>query len=85
MSTISIDTHRIVKHLLDHGYTQEQAEGFVDVFEQIDFDRLTTKQDLALLEQGILGQIAAAKADMFKWFMPLFLGIYGMVLGLFFK
>ena len=31
MNTITIDTHKAIEKLKVHGYTQQQAEGFVDV------------------------------------------------------
>lgn len=30
MSTITIDTHKTIQKLMKQGYTEEQAEGFVD-------------------------------------------------------
>lgn len=30
MNTIAIDTHKTIRKLMDKGYTEEQAEGFVN-------------------------------------------------------
>lgn len=43
MNTIAIDTHKTVKRLLEKGYTEEQAEGFVEALTE---SELVSKADL---------------------------------------
>ena len=49
MNTIAIDTHKTIMKLVEKGYTQQQAEGFVDALTE---SELVTKSylDTRLIE-----------------------------------
>ena len=47
MKSLAIDSHRLVLHLEQHGFTKTQAEALLEAAEFIDMSRLTTKQDLS--------------------------------------
>ena len=57
---IVFDTHKFIKHLTEHGFTEEQAEVLAD--EQVNLlnSNLATKADIELA-------IANLKADLLKW------------------
>ena len=49
------DTHKAIRFLQEHGYTEEQAKGFVEVVKEFETKELVTKSDLhtALNKQQI--------------------------------
>lgn len=53
MTTLAIDTYKILQRLEKKGYTREQAEGFIDVLQDIDFDHFATKSDIGGLRAEI--------------------------------
>ena len=60
---IAFDTHRFVKNLTDHGFTEEQAEVLAN--EQVNLlnTNLSTKTDIALIQQDIEALRQATKTD----------------------
>ena len=60
---IAFDTHRFVKNLTDHGFTEEQAEVLAN--EQVNLlnSNLATKTDIALIQQDIEALRKETKAD----------------------
>ena len=60
---IAFDTHKFVKNLTQHGFTEEQAEVLAN--EQVNLlnSNLATKADIALVQRNI----EAVKADLLKW------------------
>ncbi len=69
MTTLTIDTYRISQKLLAKGYTKEQAEGFIDVIQDINLNEVSTK-----------GDIESLKSDILKWIIPLIFGLYGLII-----
>ena len=53
MTTVAIDTYRLVNTLKEHGFTEEQARGVKRVVQDMDFDHFSTKRDLRELELSI--------------------------------
>lgn len=59
MDDINIDTDIIKKGLKSKGYSKNQAEGFVDAIETIDFSNMATKSDI----DGVKSDINEVKSD----------------------
>lgn len=57
MNTIAIDTHKTIERLKKKGYTQDQAEGFVDALVE---SELASKQDLRELKSELTTTIYKA-------------------------
>ena len=63
MTTIAMDTHRVVKRLREVGFTDEQAETVTDVLRETretDLGQLAAKADLATIKTDL----ALLKADL---------------------
>ncbi len=75
---IAFDTHRFVKHLTAHGFTEEQAE--VLATEQVNLlnSNLATKADIA----GVQREIEALKVDLLKWLFGAMIAQGGLVVAL---
>ena len=60
---IAFDTHRFVKNLTDHGFTEEQAEVLAN--EQVNLlnSNLATKTDIEALQQATKTDIALIQRD----------------------
>ncbi|MFN3076438.1 MAG: DUF1640 domain-containing protein [Alphaproteobacteria bacterium] len=74
MTTLAIDTFKIVKRLKDVGFTESQAEAVTDVLREAreaDLQDLVTKGDLksevALLRSDLKAEMSETKAEMMKW------------------
>jgi hypothetical protein len=63
VTTLILDTHRLISKLKERGFSQEQAAGITDALQEVDLSQLSTKADLKELELRIL-----------KWMIPLLLG-----------
>ena len=51
MTTVPVDTHRLVSDLKqDFGFSEQQAEGISDAIQRINLDHLASKGDLRELE-----------------------------------
>ena len=53
MTSLPIDTYRLVNTLKEHGFTEQQAGGIVEVIQEIDLSNLATKADIRALEVKI--------------------------------
>ena len=75
MSTILVDTYRLVDSLKQKGFNEQQATGIADALAQLDLHQLVTKKDLK-------AELATLKADFFKWLVPILLGQAALIAGL---
>lgn len=57
MATIVADTHKVIPKLVERGYTQDQAEAFTEVLQDLDLSELATKADLQELRIQLTGEI----------------------------
>ncbi len=75
---IAFDTHRFVKNLTGHGFTEEQAEVLAtehvallngNLATKADIENLqaATKADIENLRQETKADIAGTKAELLKW------------------
>ena len=71
---IAFDTHRFVKNLTGHGFTEEQAEVLATEHVALLNSNLATKADIENLRHGIetlrqetKADIAGTKAELLKW------------------
>lgn len=64
MATPFIDTYSIAKRLQAKGYSEQQAEGFIEAFQDISTDRLADKSDIAAVRQEIKGQGQELRQEM---------------------
>lgn len=71
MTTLAIDTYKILQRLESKGYTRQQAEGFIDVLQDIDFDHFSTKSDIKEL-----------RAEMREMELRLTIRLGGMIMAL---
>ena len=46
MTTITLDTHRLINDLKERGFTEKQAEEITEAIKAQDLDHLATKADL---------------------------------------
>lgn len=71
MNVLAFDTHRVVKRLMEAGFSDTQAETVTDVLREsreLDVGQLATKADLtneiALLKTELKGEIDALRAEL---------------------
>lgn len=64
LATITLDTHRVVKHLLLKGYSEDQAEGFIDAIREINLAGVATKQDIDAHRAETKASEIALRAEM---------------------
>ncbi len=64
---IAFDTHRFVKNLTGHGFTEEQAEVLATEHVALLNSNLATKADIENLRAATKADIAGAKAELLKW------------------
>jgi len=50
VTTIILDTHRLISRLKQHGFTEEQATGISEAMQEIDLSHLATRGDIKELE-----------------------------------
>ena len=61
MTTITVDTHELVKQLISsYNFSEEQAEGVVHAVNSIDLSSLATKADI----EGVSKEIDGAKSEL---------------------
>ena len=61
MTTITVDTHELVKQLISsYNFSEEQAEGVVHAVNSIDLSNLATKADI----EGVSKEIDGAKSEL---------------------
>ena len=70
LATLNLDTHRIVKHLESKGFTEEQAEGFIEAIEEINLVGVATKEDIQILKND--SQLLKSDLQLFRDEMTLF-------------
>ncbi|MBF0589528.1 MAG: DUF1640 domain-containing protein [Magnetococcales bacterium] len=81
MSILAFDTHTFVKRLKKVGFTEEQAEVFVEEQAKLLEDRVATKGDIDALRRDLELQIIEAKNEMMKWVAGLFLAQSALIIG----
>ena len=61
---IQFDTHKFIKHLTAHGFSEEQAEALAE--EQVNLlnDNLATKEDIAKIESNLQLELSKIKLEM---------------------
>ena len=52
-TTIVLDTRRLVEKLKQRGFTEQQATGITEAFQEIDLNQMATKADLRELELSL--------------------------------
>lgn len=52
-ATLNMDTYKVVQLLQDKGYTQEEAEGFIEAIQEITLTGVATKEDIRNIEKEI--------------------------------
>ena len=57
------DTHKIIGILQKHDFSQRQAEGITDVFNNLDVSGLASKEDI----QEVKEEMYRLKIDLIKW------------------
>ena len=70
MTTLILDTHRLVESLQSRGFSETQAEGITAAIQEIDLSNLATKADFVDLKT----EIRTMEARMLRWIIPLLLG-----------
>ena len=65
------NTHRIINKLKQHGFTEDQATGITEVFQEADLSSLTTKEDLQ-----------KQTADLVRWFIAILIAQTALVVSL---
>ncbi len=71
MATVTFDTYKAIKLLRERGFKKEQAEGLIEITQEIDVSGITTKEDLANL-----------KVELMKFMFLLSMGIIGITVSL---
>ena len=67
MATLALDTHRLVKRLVDAGFTNVQAETVTDIIAEArarDLGNLATKLDLAELRAALRDEINDLRGEL---------------------
>ena len=61
---IQFDTHKFIKHLTAHGFSEEQAEALAE--EQVNLlnDNLATKEDIAKIESNLRLEMANIESNL---------------------
>ena len=63
MTTLPLDTHRLITRLKGRGFSEEQAAGITEALQELDLSQLATRADLRELELRMilkLGSIVVA-------------------------
>jgi len=60
-TTLPLDTLAMMRHLQQHGFSEEQAEGQVELFRQLIENNLATKTDVAKVEAALKLDIAGVE------------------------
>ena len=85
MTAATLDTLQISKRLKSAGFNDDQAETVTSILSETresNLANLATKQDLELLRRDLTQAIADAKADVFKWLVPLLVGQAALIAAL---
>ena len=78
MTTITINTHKAFKILVDSGVPENQAEGHIKVLEKIDISGVATKDDIEEIKEKIIEN----KADLYKFILINNIGLAGLIVAL---
>lgn len=76
---MNLDTYKIVKLLQGKGYSEKEAEGFIEAIQEITLSGVATKQDIADLRQAI----ADLKNDTLKFLIVQTITVVGVMVALF--
>lgn len=96
LATITLDTHIVIKQLLRKGYTEDQAEGFVEAMKEINLTGVATKSDIDNVREDLSGKISslrdeisnlrveikAEKAELYKFMLMQGMSVVGLTVGL---
>ena len=47
------DTHRLMTHLTERGFSTQQAEALIEAVQEIDLSEVATKQDVTLIKHEL--------------------------------
>jgi hypothetical protein len=80
MTTITFDTHELIKELKQSGFNEEQAEGLSLAFRKTQdsqLEKLATKHDLKEIELEIKSELSDIKAELklIKWGLALVIAV----------
>lgn len=64
MEAVIADTYRLVNMLKRKGFTEEQAGGLSEAFQQVDLSHLATKRDVEDLHKDILNELKTLELNM---------------------
>lgn len=79
---LAFDTHQFVKTLMEHGFSQSQAEGLAKA-QAVALDKnLVTKRDLEELRLEMRVEIHKIKADLLKWMIGAMIAQTALIVGL---
>ena len=88
MPAAAFDTLRLARRLQGLGLPPGQAEGFAEAFADTMVTELATKSDLAELRaefrlecERLRTDIAASRADIIRWVVPLILAQMALTVG----
>lgn len=86
MTAITFDTYKVINLLTDKGFTKDQSEAVVRVFQEVKVEDVVSKEEFLSVRDEVrtmraeLSQkITEFRLEAFKWFIPLFLGLYGLI------
>lgn len=89
-ATLHLDTYKVVKLLQEKGYTEAEAEGFIQAVQEITLSGVATKQDVSELRQFITDtkyeleeKIAKVASDALKFQLVQTITIVAVMLALF--
>ena len=82
MATLTIDTHKAVTTLKKHGYSEQQAEGVVSVFKDIQLNEVATKADIAELKSVLTQEVGSLRSEMYRVMLVQSLVIVGAIVGI---
>ena len=92
MPAAAFDTLRLARRLQGLGLPPGQADGFAEAFADTMVTELATKSDLAELRaefrlecERLRTDIAASRADIIRWVVPLILAQMALTVGMLLK
>ncbi len=60
-ATLNLDTYKVVKLLQDKGYSEQEAEGFIEAIQEITLNGVATKEDLRQSEKRLNERIDSVR------------------------
>ena len=79
---LAFDTHRFVKRLVEHGFTQEQAEVLSEEQVQLLNSNLVTKTDFEIGLKNLETSIKDLEIRLIKWMITGFVAQGGLIVAL---